>query len=110
MPFIVKLLITNLVIITSVQVGRKFPALAGLIATMPLTSLLVLVWLRSDNPGDSRLLNDYTRGVLWGIVPTVLFFAAAWFCLRRQWPLSAALTAGGGFWLVGAVIHQWLVR
>ena len=108
--FLIKLLITNMIIIASVQIGRKFPSLAGLIATMPLTSLLVLIWLQSDNPGDYRLLTDYTRGVLWGIIPTILFFAAVWFGFRRQWPFSVVLTVGGGIWLAGAAVHRWLVH
>ena len=110
MLFFVKLVITNLIIISCVQIGRKFPSLAGLIATMPLTSLLVLVWLHMDNPGDARLMTDYTRGVLWGIIPTILFFAAAFFCFRRQYSLPVALSAGFCIWLTGAVVHQWLVR
>jgi uncharacterized membrane protein (GlpM family) len=110
MKFLVKLIITNTIIIASVRIGRKFPLLAGLIATMPLTSLLVLVWLQSDHPADYQLLTDYTRGVLWGIIPTVLFFAAVWFGFRRQWPFSVVLTAGGGVWLAGAVVHRLLVH
>ena len=110
MQFFIKLAVTNLIIISCVQIGRKFPPLAGLIATMPLTSLLVLVWLSTDNPGNNRLLTEYTRGVLWGIIPTILFFAAAFFCFRRQWPLSVALTAGCGVWLAGAAVHQWLLK
>jgi uncharacterized membrane protein (GlpM family) len=110
MQFFVKLVITNLIIISCVQIGRKFPSLAGLIATMPLTSLLVLLWLDLDNPGDIRLITEYTRGVLWGIIPTILFFGAAYLCFRRQCPLSVALSAGFGLWLAGAVVHQWLVR
>jgi uncharacterized membrane protein (GlpM family) len=110
MEFLVKLIITNAIIIASVRIGREFPPLAGLIATMPLTSLLVLVWLQSDHPADYQLLTDYSRGVLWGIIPTVLFFAAVWFGFRRQWPFSVVLTAGGGVWLAGAVVHRWLVH
>ncbi len=110
MLFVVKLVITNLVIISCVQIGRKIPSLAGLIATMPLTSLIVLVWLHADNPGDPGLMAGYTRGVLWGIIPTVLFFAAAYFCFRRQFSLPAALSAGFCLWLAGAAVHQWLVR
>lgn len=110
MQFIVKLAVTNLIIIFCAQIGRKFPSLAGLIATMPLTSLIVLIWLHMDNPGDSRLMTDYVRGVLWGIVPTILFFAAVLFCFRRQVSLPVALSAGFSIWLAGAVIHQWLVR
>jgi uncharacterized membrane protein (GlpM family) len=110
MQFTLKLILSNLVIIACTQIGRKFPTLGGLIATMPLTSLLVLLWLYSDNPGDFRLMTDYTRGVLWGIIPTILFFAMALYCFRRQLPLSLVLSASFGFWLVGAAVHQWLLK
>ncbi|MBT0651467.1 DUF3147 family protein [Geomobilimonas luticola] len=110
MPFLLKLLITNAVIIGCAQLGRKLPTMSGLIATMPLTSLLVLLWLAADNPGDYRLFSAYTRGVLWGIIPTVLFFVAVWLCFRRQLTLPFALSAGFGVWLAGAVVHQWLVK
>ncbi|HEX9023704.1 MAG TPA: DUF3147 family protein, partial [Geobacteraceae bacterium] len=77
---------------------------------MPLTSLLVLIWLHLDNPGDFRLLTDYTRGVLWGIIPTILFFVAVQYSFRRQLPFSLALTGGFAVWFGGAIVHQWLVR
>jgi F0F1-type ATP synthase assembly protein I len=110
MEFVVKLIVTNAVIICCAQIGRRFPTLGGLIATMPLTSLLVLLWLYRDNPGNYRLMTDYTRGVLWGIIPTILFFGAAYLCFRRELPLALVLTAGSGVWLGGALVHQWLVR
>ncbi len=110
MPFLGKLLLTNLVIVTCVQVGRRFPPLAGLVATMPITTPAVLLWLHSDNPGNSRLLADYAKGALWGIIPTFLFFAVAWLCLRRGIALPLTLTAAFGVWLGGAALHQWLVR
>jgi uncharacterized membrane protein (GlpM family) len=110
MPFLVKLAAANVIIVTCVQLGKKYPSLGGLIATMPLTSLLVLIWLHLDRPGDFRLMTDYTRGVLWGIIPTILFFVAAQFCFRRQLPFSLAVSAGFGVWLLGAVVHQWLLR
>lgn len=110
MPFLLKLVITNAVIIVCTQIGRKYPTLGGLIATMPLTSLIVLVWLASDNPGNRRLLTDYTKGVLWGIIPTILFFLAAYACFRKELPLSLVLSASFAVWLVAAGVHQWFLR
>jgi uncharacterized membrane protein (GlpM family) len=109
MQFLVKLLITNAVIILCAQIGRRYPSLGGLIATMPLTSLAVLVWLWTDNPGDYRLMGSYTTGVLWGIIPTVMFFAAALFCFRRGLPFTLVLSAGFLSWVAGAAVHQWLL-
>lgn len=108
--FLLKLFLSNLIIIACVLVGKRFPSLGGLIATMPLTSLIVLLWLTGDNPGDRKLVIGYTEGVLWGIGPTIVFFLALFFCLRKGMELPAALAAGGGFWLGGALLHQWVLR
>lgn len=110
MQFFLKLVITNVIIVLCTRIGTKHPTLGGLIATMPLTSLLVLVWLYTDNPGNYRLMTDYTRGVLWGIIPTILFFAATYLCFRRHLPLPLVLSAGFGVWLAGALVHQWLLK
>ncbi|HTP64422.1 MAG TPA: DUF3147 family protein [Geobacteraceae bacterium] len=110
MQFFLKLLITNLIIVFCAWIGRRSPTLGGLIATMPLTSLLVLLWLYTDNPGDYRLMTGYTKGVLWGIIPTILFFAVTLLCFRRQMSLPVALSAGFGAWLTGALLHQLLLR
>ena len=108
--FLIKLAVSNLIIVACVLVGRRSPTLGGLIATMPLTSLIVLVWLATDNPCNHRLLGEYTRGVLWGILPTLVFFVMAYFCLRKGIGLPTVLTVSGAAWLCGALLHQYLLR
>lgn len=110
MNFLTKLLIANTVIILCTQIGKKLPLLAGLIATMPLTGLIVMIWLYSDHPGDYRLMTDYTKGVLWGFAPSLSFFLVAALCFRNALPLSTVLLASFGVWLAGAILHQWLLK
>lgn len=110
MQFLSKLLLTNMVILGCAAIGRRYPALGGLIATMPLTSLMVLIWLYADSSGDRRLMSRYTEGALWGIVPTILFFLAAYLCFRKELSFPVALAAGFGVWLAGAAVHQYFLR
>jgi uncharacterized membrane protein (GlpM family) len=110
MPFALKLLLSNLIIILCVWLGKRFPTLGGLIATMPLTSLIVLLWLYSDNPADGKGLAAFVGGVFFGIIPTMLFFGTAWLCLRKGCQLPSTLLAGFTVWLAAAVIHQLLLR
>ncbi|UCC97746.1 MAG: DUF3147 family protein [Phycisphaerales bacterium] len=109
MKFAIKLLISVCVISFCVAVARKLPSLAGLIAVMPLTGLIVLIWLYSDNPGNFALMTDYTKGALWGIVPSILFFLVALSCFQKQLPLWIVLCASFGVWLLAAFVHQWLL-
>ena len=108
--FVIKLVISVCVIVFCTQIGRKLPTLAGLIAVMPLTGLIVLVWLYLDNPSDLGLMTDYTKGALWGILPSVLFFLVAFMCFRKQLALWIVLCASFAVWLVAAFIHQWLLN
>ncbi len=110
MRFVIKLLISVCVIAFCAGIGRKLPTLAGLIAVMPLTGLIVLIWLYRDNPDNFNLMTEYTKGALWGIVPSVLFFLVAFVCFRRHLPLWIVLCASFAVWLIGAFVHQWLLR
>ena len=108
--FLLKLALSLTFILTATYVGRKVPSLGGLIATMPSTALLVMIWLYAEHPGDHSLMEEYSKGALLGIFPTVLFFLAAFLCFRKRLPFSFALSAGFASWLVGAFLHQWLTR
>lgn len=110
MHVFIKTLISLAIIIVCARIGRRYPTLGGLIATMPLTSLLVMLWLWTDLPGNYRLMTEYTMGVLWGIIPTVLFFLVAHFLFRRELSLPVVLAASFGVWLAGAAVHQYLLK
>ncbi len=103
--FIVKLLVSNLLIITSVLLGRRFPASAGLLAVMPLTSLVVLIWLYSESPENSFNIQQYLRGVLLGIIPTTAFFAALYIFVRRGLSVPVSVALSSIVWLIGAAVH-----
>ncbi|HZV80788.1 MAG TPA: DUF3147 family protein, partial [Geobacteraceae bacterium] len=94
MYFPLKLLLSNLVILLCVWLGRRHPSLGGLIATMPLTSLIVLLWLYFDNPQEKGKLTAYVGGVFFGVIPTLFFFGAVWLGLRKGFPLSVSLVTG----------------
>ena len=121
MRFIIKLSISVAMILLCTQIGRKMPTLAGLLAVMPLTGLIVLLWLYSDNPGNFDIMTEYVKGALWGIIPSILFFAVAFVCFRRHLSIWIVLAASFTIWLslvgfsvsvlvVGIVIHPRLTR
>lgn len=110
MPLALKLLLSLAIILAATLIGRKWPSLAGLIGVMPLTGALVLAWVALDSGSDPRVMQQFTRGALWGLVPTVLFFLAAFLCIRKGLPLPATLAVSFGIWLAAALVHQWLLR
>jgi len=110
MQFIAKLVVTLAVILFCTYIGKRLPSLAGLIATMPLTGLLVLVWLYAENREDHALLTNYTAGALWGTIPSILFFTTAYVCFKKGLPFPIILAGAFSLWLLGAFIHQWFLK
>ena len=108
--YLMKIGISLVVIMTATEIGRRIPSLGGLIATMPLTGLLVLVWLYLDVEGEHTVMTSYARGTVWGTIPSILFFITVMVCFQKRLPLMTTLSAGFAVWLVGAVVHQLLLR
>jgi uncharacterized membrane protein (GlpM family) len=110
MQVLIKVVLSVVIILAATAIGKKLPATAGLVGVMPLTGALVLVWMYVESNGDSRTMEQFTKGAIWGIVPSILFFVVALLCFRRGFPLAIVLVSSFGAWLGGALIHQWLLR
>lgn len=110
MNLLFKAALSLAVILTATAIGKRWPSLGGLIAVMPLSGLLVLIWLHLDSSGDRAVMEGYTRGALFGLIPTACFFGVALLAVRKGWPLSLVLLAGFAIWGAAALAHQWWLR
>jgi len=110
MQLLFKVFISLGVILAATAIAGRWPSAAGLIGVMPLTGALVLVWVHIENRGDPAIMRDFTRGALWGILPSIMFFLVALLCFRKQLPLPLVLAASFGVWLAAAFVHQWILR
>lgn len=110
MQLLVKLVFSISIILAATAMARKYPALAGLVGVMPLTGALVLVWVYLENRGNRQIMESFSRGALWGMLPTILFFLVALLCFRRGLSLPLALGASFFAWFAAACVHQWLLR
>jgi len=55
-------------------------------------------------------MQDFNRGAIWGILPSILFFLVAFFCFKRNLPLPIVLIFSFTTWTGAAIIHQWLLK
>jgi len=110
MQLLIKVLFSVAIILLATVIGKRIPSAAGLIGVMPLTGALVLVWLYLENKGDPVMMQDFTRGAIWGILPSILFFLVALFCFKRNFPLPVVLIFSFAAWTGAAIIHQWLLK
>lgn len=110
MQTVLKISLSLVAILAATAIGRKWPSLAGLVSVMPLTGALVLVWVSLESRGDPRVTQEFARGALWGLLPTILFFLTAFLCFRKDLSFPVVLFTSFGVWFVTAIIHQWALK
>jgi uncharacterized membrane protein (GlpM family) len=110
MQILIKTFISVILILVATAIAKKFPSVAGLIGVMPITGALVLVWVYIENKGNTTVMQEFTKGALWGILPSILFFLVAFLCFKKQISLPFVLVSSFGVWIGAAIIHQWILR
>jgi uncharacterized membrane protein (GlpM family) len=110
MQTLMKIIISLAIIFIATAISKKLPSTAGLIGVMPIAGALVLVWVYVENKGDAQIMQSFTKGALWGIIPSLIFYLVALFCFRKQLPLSITLSASFAAWLAAAFIHYLLLK
>lgn len=91
--FITRALLSGLIIALIALIGRKAPAAAALVASLPLISILGMVWLWRDT-GDSALLANHAEATFWYVLPSLPMFLLIPWMLRSGYSFWLALGAG----------------
>jgi hypothetical protein len=86
--FLIRALLSGIIVAAVAFVARKSPGLGGLIASIPLVSTLGMIWLWRDT-GDPKLVADYVYSAFWYFLPSIPMF------LLIPW----LLRSGTGFWV-----------
>jgi hypothetical protein len=86
-PFLVKVLLSALVIAAVAEIGRRSTLMAAVLASLPLTSILAMVWMHIDGVAPQQIA-QLSRDIVWLVLPSLLLFLT----------LPALLARGHGFW------------
>jgi hypothetical protein len=82
-----KAAVSGILIALASETARHFPGFGALIVSLPLVSILSMIWLRRD-PQPVERLADHAIGTIW-------FLAAS---VPKFFTIPAMLRAGWGFW------------
>jgi uncharacterized membrane protein (GlpM family) len=110
MQILFKVVFSVTIILLATVIGKKLPAAGGLVAVMPLTGVLAMIFMYLENSGDPTVMQAFTKGAFFGIFPTLLFFLVAFLCFKKHFSLSIVLFAGFGVWLAAAFVHQLMLK
>ena len=88
-----KAAISGAIVAAVSEIARRYPGWGGLVASLPLTSLLAMVWLYRDT-GETARVADLSISAFWFFLPSVPLFLV----------LPMLLRWGLGFWTSMAVV------
>ena len=88
-----KAAISGIIVAIVSEVARKYPGWGGLIASLPLVSVLGMIWLWRDTQDPVRLA-AHAQATFWFVLPSLPMFLLVPAMLRNGYSFWAALTLG----------------
>ena len=89
---VIKAGISGVIVAAVSEIARRYPTWGGLVASLPLTSLLAMLWLWRDSREPERVA-ELSTSAFWFIIPSLPLFLV----------LPALLRSGMAFWLAMAI-------
>ena len=71
--YFIKLFISSAIIVIVSEIAKKDNIIGGLIASIPIVSVLSIIWLYIDT-NDIDKVKALANGILWMIFPSISFF------------------------------------
>lgn len=90
---LIKAAISGVLVALISEISRRYPGWGGLVASLPVTSLLAMLWLWRDT-GDAERVAALSTGAFWFILPSLPLFIV----------LPNLLRSGVGFWASMAIV------
>ncbi|HTI66282.1 MAG TPA: DUF3147 family protein [Caulobacteraceae bacterium] len=89
---ILKALLSGAIVMIVSEVARRSPPVGALVASLPLISILGMIWLWRDT-SDTERLAAHSQATFWYVLPSLPMFLV----------LPALLRAGMSFWVALAL-------
>ena len=102
--FLLKTLISALVIAAASEVAKRSAVLGAVIASLPLTSVLAMAWIYRDTR-DTAAVAAFSTSVFWAVLVSLPMFLALPWLLRRGMTFVPALAASCLVALAGYSIY-----
>jgi hypothetical protein len=105
---ILKAALSGILIAIISEVARRYPGFGGLLASLPLISLMAIVWLWRDTGGDAAQVAAHARATLWYVIPSLPLFLILPALLERQVNFWIAMTLASAITVCLYLLAIWI--
>ncbi len=90
---ILKAALSGVIIAAVSVIARRWPGFGALVASLPLVSILGMLWLWRDKP-DTVNMADHVQATFWYVLPSLPMFLVIPVLLRKGFGFYPSLLAG----------------
>jgi hypothetical protein len=102
----IKAAISGVIIAIVSQVARRYPGFGALIASLPLVSVLGMMWLWRDKPDVSNMA-AHVEATFWFVLPSLPMFLLMPWLLRSGVSFWASLAIGCALTIALYLLMAW---
>ncbi|RDU37826.1 hypothetical protein DRW41_08385 [Neobacillus piezotolerans] len=106
---IVKIFVSAAIIAVITEISRRYPVQGGIIAALPIVSVLSIFWLYLQGEHIEKL-SKFALGVVWGIPSTVVMLVIIGLALKNSIHLFVSLGLGVAGWLIFLLAQELVVK
>lgn len=100
-------LISGALIAIASTLAKRYPGFGALVASLPLVSVLGMIWLWSEKP-DAENMAAHAGATFWYVLPSLPMFLVIPMLLRHGLSFWLALALGCALTIVLYVLMTWL--
>lgn len=104
---LIKALVSGAIVAAVSEIARRFPGWGGLLASLPLVSVLAMTWLYIDSR-DPLKVADLAISTFWFFLPSIPMFLIIPALLRSGWSWAATMALAIAITLVLYALMFWV--
>ena len=103
----IKAVVSGIIIAIVSEVAKRFPGFGALIASLPLVSVLGMVWLWRDKP-DVPNMAAHVEATFWFVLPSLPMFLLMPWMLRNGFSFWTSLAIGCALTIALYLLMTWV--
>ncbi len=106
--YVIKIGISAVLITLISELAKRSSVLAALLASLPLVSLLAILWLHWEGEATTRIM-QLSHDIFWLVLPSLVFFVTFPLCLRQKLNFYLALIISMALTAAAYLALMWLL-
>lgn len=104
MQFVIKTIISALLIATISTLSKKFTLVGSLLAALPITSILAMIWLYQETKDATKII-ELSYSIFWMVVPSLVFFIVLSVLLKKEVSFYCSLFLASGIMILSYLFY-----